>query len=154
MSTPCRNSYTVRFKASVVEWQCKNEASIHTTAKHFSINRKCVCKWCQMYSRLKGQTCGGLGKRRRLCWGKPLSVELDQKVFEFLEEERSEGRPVSNQLLKTKVIQIAGGLKIAGFRANCGWLSRCKQQYNVGVRAGTNNAQKIPADYEDLFFFL
>ena len=150
MSTPRRNSYTVSFKVSVVEWQRKNEASIHRTAKYFSIDRKRVREWCQKYSLLKGQTSGAPGKRRRLCWGKPLSVELDQKVFEFLEEERSEGRPVSNQLLKTKAIQIAGGLKIAGFRASCGWLNRWKQRYNVGVRAGTNNAQKIPADYADL----
>ena len=28
--------------------------------------------------------------------------------------------------------------------------SRWKQRYNVGVRAGTNNAQKIPEDYADL----
>ena len=77
MSTPRRNSYTVRFKVSVVEWQRKNEASIHKTAKHFTIDRKRVCKWCQKYSPLKGQTCGALGKRRRLCCGKPLSVELE-----------------------------------------------------------------------------
>ena len=42
------NSYTVRFKVSVVEWQCKNEASIHRTAKHFSIeggrNHKRKCR--------------------------------------------------------------------------------------------------------------
>ena len=111
MSTPRRNSYAVSFKVSVVEWQRKNEASIHRTAKYFSIDRKRVCDG---------------------------------------EKERSEGRPVSNQLLKTRAIQIAGGLKIAGFRASCGWLSQWKQWYNVGVRAGTNNAQKIPADYADL----
>ena len=126
MSTPCRNSYTVRFKVSVVEWQRKNEASIHTTAKHFLINRKCVSEWCQMYSRLKGQTCGALGKRRRLCWGKPLSVELDQKVFEFLEEERSEGRPVSNQLLKTK------------FKLLVAWKSQVSEHAVVGWASGSN----------------
>ena len=35
--TPRRNSYTVGFKVCMVEWQRKNEASIHRTAKHFSI---------------------------------------------------------------------------------------------------------------------
>ena len=44
---PRRNSYTVRFKVFVVEWQRKNEASIHRTAKHFSIeggsNRERKC---------------------------------------------------------------------------------------------------------------
>ena len=52
---PCRNSYTVRFKVSVVEWQCKNEASIHRTTKHFSIvggrsrKRKCCIPPCSLY---------------------------------------------------------------------------------------------------------
>ena len=149
MSNLRRNSYTVKFKVSVVEWHRNNEASLHKRAKRFSVDRKHVREWCQKYSVLKGQTSGALGKRRRLTHGKPLSVELDQKVFEFLEDERSEGRPVSNQLLKTKAIQIAGGLRIEGFKASCGWLSRWKQRYNVEVRAGTNSVQRLPADYAD-----
>ena len=39
----CRDVYSsskLRFNVSVVEWQCKNETSIHRTAKHFSINSK------------------------------------------------------------------------------------------------------------------
>ena len=149
MSFFCRNSYTVKFKVSVVEWHRNNEASLHKTAKRFSVDRKRVCEWCQKYSTLKGQTSGALGKRRRLIHGNPLSVELDQKVFEFLENERSKGRPVSNQLLKTKALQIAGGLGIENFQGSCGLLSRWKQRYNVGVRAGTSSAQRLPADYAD-----
>ena len=56
---------------------------------------------------------------------------------------------MSNQLLKTKALQIAGGLKLEGFRASCGWLSRWKRRYGVGVRVGTNSAQRLPADYAD-----
>ena len=37
------------------------------------------------------------------CGRKPLSSNLDVKLFEFLEEERSEGRPVSNELLRMRV---------------------------------------------------
>ena len=36
-SLPRSNSYTVRFKVSVMEWQHKNEVSIHRTTQHFSI---------------------------------------------------------------------------------------------------------------------
>ena len=143
MSNLRRNSYTVKFKVSVVEWHRNNEASLHKTAKRFSVDRKRVREWCQKYSVLKGQTSGALGKRL------PMANPSRQKVFEFVEDERSEGRPVSNQLLKTKAIQIAGGLRIEGFKASCGWLSRWKQRYNVGVRAGTNSAQRLPADYAD-----
>ena len=42
ISPPRRNSYTVRFKVSVLEWQCKNEASIRRNAKSFPINRKFI----------------------------------------------------------------------------------------------------------------
>jgi len=62
----------------MVEWQCRNEASVHTQAKEFADDRKRVREWCQCYSTLKGQTHGMLGKRRRLRCGQPLSVNLDR----------------------------------------------------------------------------
>ena len=43
-----------------------------------------------------------------------MSIDLDQKVFEFLEKERSEGRVGTNDMLRTKAVQIAGGLSIQG----------------------------------------
>ena len=98
----------------------------------------------------KRRTVETQGKRRRVCCGKPLSTELDQKVYEFLEEERSQGRAVSNEVLKSRALQVAGGLRIEGFKASCGWLERWKRRYNVGMRAGINNAQKLPSDYVDL----
>ena len=63
---PCRKSYKVRFKVSVVEWQYKNETNISRSIA--SVFTSCV------KSLLKAQTCGTLGKRRRLCCGKPLYI--------------------------------------------------------------------------------
>jgi len=37
-----RNSYTVKFKVSVEEWQRQNEASVHRPAKEFANDRKRV----------------------------------------------------------------------------------------------------------------
>ena len=59
-----KNSYTVKFKVSIVELQCQNESSVHRPAKEFADDRKRVREWCQCYSTLKGQTRGVLGKRR------------------------------------------------------------------------------------------
>jgi len=86
-----RNSYTVKFKDAVVEWQCQNEASVHKPVKEFADNRKCVREWCQCYSTLKGQTCGVLGKRRRLRCGHPFSVNLDRQVSGGQEKRRQIG---------------------------------------------------------------
>ena len=77
------------------------------------------------------QSSGAQGKRRRVCCGKPLSTELDQKVYEFLEEERSQERAVSNELFKLGALQVASGLMIKGFKASCGWLERWKRRYNM-----------------------
>ena len=41
-----------------------------------------------------------------------MSTDLDQKVFQFLDEERSEGRVVINDMLRTKAVQIAGNVSI------------------------------------------
>ena len=47
---------------------------------------------------------GVLGKRRHLRCGQPLSVDLDQKVFKFLEDETDRCSYVSSQLLYRSVI--------------------------------------------------
>lgn len=81
---------------------------------------------------------------------KPLTSQLNIRLFEFLEEERSEGRPVSNELLRMRALQIAGGLQIgATFRASPGWLARWKRQFNVGLWCGTSNSQFLQADHAE-----
>ena len=72
------------------------------------------------------------------------------KVFEFLEEERSEGRPVSNELLRRRALQIAGGMQLEDtFTASAGWIARWKSRFGVGIRCGTNSSQFVPANYAD-----
>ena len=61
-------------KVFVVEWKCKNEASVHRTAKEFAVDRKSVHKWCQYYSILKGQT------HARSAWKMPPSMLLPSNV--------------------------------------------------------------------------
>ena len=151
MATLRRNSYTVEFKLSVIDWQRKNQASIHQTASEYSIDRKRVREWSQKYTLLRANAGGTKKKRRKINGGRPpASVDLDLKVFEFLEAERSEGRVVTNDMLQMRALQIAGGLQLDAFKASYGWLWRWKRRYGVGMRTGTNSAQKLPADYHDL----
>jgi len=70
-----RNSYTARSP-----WLSGNTEQLRNSPSIAMCSREC-------YSTLNGQTRGVLGKRRCLRCGQPLSVNLDHKVFEFLEEE-------------------------------------------------------------------
>ena len=50
--------------------------------------------------------------------------QLDQAVFQFLEEEQAEGRVVRNKDLQRKAIQLAGAFNVQGFAASHMWLKR------------------------------
>ena len=134
-----QKGYTVEF---VVDWLRTHDHDISLASREFGIDRKRIREWDHY---LKQHNHGTLAKKRRLGGGRcPLSKELDEKVFEFLEEHRSNGLAVSNISS-----EIAGGLRLQGFKCTSGWLHRWKGRYNVGYRRGTNVSQKVPADYAD-----
>ena len=81
-----------------------------------------------------------------------MNEDLDQQVLLYLQEERDAGRPVSNEALMEKARALARGVEgVEGvdpeFKASAGWLKRWKKRNNVGIRRGTNEAQKLPEDY-------
>lgn len=81
----------------------------------------------------------------------PASPELDQAVFDFLEEERSEGRVMTNKMLLRRAREIAGGMGITEqFKAFPMWLRCWKRRFGVSMRSGTNASQKVPADFAEL----
>lgn len=89
-------------------------------------------------------------KHRKLHQGVELtSLELDVAVFEYLQEERSEGRVVRNKDLKSKALDIAQGLGLGMFKASNSWLWRWRQRWNMGMRRGTNTSQRVPALYQE-----
>ena len=71
-------------------------------------------------------------------------------MFQYLEEERAEGRVVTNSDLTRKALQIALGLGLTSFKASPGWLLRWKRRHSVGLRFGTNSSQLVPTDYAEL----
>ena len=115
----------------------ENDGCIHKAAREFNIDRKRVREWDRKYNELQRMNAGA--KRWKLCTGRtPLSPE-----------ERSEGRPLSNACLQAKAAEIGSGLCLSGFKSSSGWLWWWKRRNGVGMRCGTNSAQKVPADYAD-----
>ena len=136
----------------VVDWLRKNDCNVSKAAREFEVDRKRVREWNQKYEVLKSNSVGSKAKRRKIgeCGRNPLSTDLDLHVFRYLEEERAEGRVVTNNDLTRKALQIALGLGLTGFKASPGWLLRWKRRHSVGVRCGTNSSQMVPADYAEL----
>ena len=75
---------TPTLSSSRFPWQRKNGASVHRTAKEFTIDSLACPRVVSISnSTSKGQTSGMLGKRRCLRCGQPLSVNLDHRVSEL-----------------------------------------------------------------------
>ena len=79
----------------------------------------------------------------------PKCQQLDNEVFEFLLDDRLAGRPVSNEDLQLKARDIAQGIPgMEDFKGSDGWLVCWKKRNAVGIRRGTNESQKLPADFQ------
>ena len=68
-------------------------------------------------------------------------------MFEFLEEERSEGRCVRNCDLREKALEVAASLNLPNFKASPQWMAIRKRRWNVGRPRGTNTSQRVKSSY-------
>ena len=74
------------------------------TANQFSIDRRCVRDWNAKYEELKRHKATLKGKKARKMHDgcEQLSVQLDDQVYDFLQERRNFGLAVSNIALIDK----------------------------------------------------
>ncbi|KAM7310645.1 uncharacterized protein LOC121832848 [Ixodes scapularis] len=145
-----RNSYTIQRKVEVVQWHKKNGDNVSKTARHFELDRKRVREWSTNYQSLL-QQCHGKNKfKRAINNGRPVfSEELDEALMDFLDTERAAGRAVSNRVLQEHARKLAVQMNLGNFEASNHYLARWKARFNVSMRVGTNESQKLPADYAD-----
>ena len=104
---------------------------------------------------LKQHTRGREAQKMRLHHGADfISLDIECDVLNYLLEERAKGIPVSNLDLKEKAMEIAKSLpqtaRIVNFKASDGWVRAWKKRNRIALLRGTNDSQKIPADYGEL----
>lgn len=146
-----RRRYTVTEKIEVIGWHRRNGCNFSKTEREFSISRKQIRTWEKEYEKLVKFSGSATDKARKSLGpgGAPKSNELDRTVYDWFEEERVHGRVVTNFNLQGKAREIASQLRVTNFVASNGWLRRWKTRFSVGLRRGTNDAQKVPADYKE-----
>ncbi|XP_041366065.1 tigger transposable element-derived protein 6-like [Gigantopelta aegis] len=145
-----RKRYTVKDKLDVVGWFRRNGRNLSAAEREYGISRKQVRLWDKDYEKLLMFSKGKDSERKNIGSGaEAMNTEMDQAVFEWFKDERAEGRCVSNYFLQSKAREVASQIRVQKFQASNGWLRRWKQRYSVGIRRGTNDAQKIPSDYKE-----
>ena len=98
----------------MIDWLRKSDCNVSKAAREFEVDRKRAREWNQKYEVLKSNSVGSKAKHHKIgeSGRNPLSTDLDLRVFQYLEEERAEGRVVTNSDLTRKALQIALGLGI------------------------------------------
>ncbi|XP_042147347.1 uncharacterized protein LOC120837121 [Ixodes scapularis] len=145
-----RNSYTIQRKVEVAQWHKKNGDNLSKTARHFELDRKQVREWSSNYQSLL-QQCHNKNKfKRAINNGRPVfSEELDEALMDFLDTEWAAGRAVSNCVLQEHARKLAVQMNLGNFEASKHYLAHWKACFNVLIRVGTNESQKLPADYAE-----
>lgn len=146
-----RHSYDLLFKVNAVKWLQEHGNNVSNAAKEFRVNRKQIREWRDSQDFLNKQAVGKMRKSRKLHSGKKVvSVELDERLFAFFLDKRTNGLIVNIQMLQEKAKEIAQELRLSRevFRASKGYIYSWKKRYSVVKRRKTNESQKTPADME------
>lgn len=143
----CRRSFTVKKKLSVLKWMEENNAGLKATGREFGIAPSVLRDWVRKKVCLQENSVGTFGKKRKLHPGPAeRSSELDNKLFEFLVEQRGLGHSVSISDLQIKAREIAAGLDedLGEFRASVGFILKWKKRFSVTRRRKTTDSRKDP----------
>ena len=73
----------------------------------------------------------------------PKSIELEERVYEFLRLARERGRSITGPTLRSMAIAEAQDLKIEDFKASDGWLSKFKSRHGIKAKTISGEAKAV-----------
>ena len=77
--------------------------------------------------------------------------EVDREVLEFVLERWKNGLPVTSDIIREKVNEVARAQNIQRhvFKASCGCVDRFMRRSGLSLRRRTAICQKLPTDFEE-----
>ncbi|XP_070786398.1 major centromere autoantigen B-like [Enoplosus armatus] len=138
-----RRRFDFKFKERVLEYAEKHSGE--KTARHFNIDTKRIRYWrkqkCELLLADKG--------RARLTGGgrKKVSLELEERLSEWIYSMRDKHNRVSRNMIKNKALEIYPSVSDGGkvFVASTGWLQRFLERNDLSLRRRTPMIQTDPS---------
>ena len=141
-----RKSYTREFKLQVIDYYRNPRNTLYATAKHFSVDKKCILRWSSEETKIKKSSKGS--KHCQHTKRGPYERMEEVLVKEF-QELRLKGLRVTGYWFKIRAKQLAEEMEPGTrFVASEGWFSRFKARHSVSLRRPTNASQKPASDKE------
>ena len=122
-----RMKHSAKFKLQVIKF---TQESNNCAAGHeFCVSKKLIHDWRKQVEKLK---C--MPKNKCSNCGKPCQwPELEDKLFQWIEEQRQSGYIVTRNLIIIKAEAMAAELQITGFLASNCWCTKFLQGKNLAL---------------------
>nr|XP_033471765.1 uncharacterized protein LOC117249958 [Epinephelus lanceolatus] len=137
-----RRKFDFNFKETVLKFAEEN--SVEKTARLFNIDSKRVRDWRKQKEAL---LLGDHGRARLAGGGrKKVSVELEERLSEWISSMRDKQKRVSRSMIKKKALEIYPSVSDGGktFVASTGWLQKFLERNNLSHRRRTTVPQEDP----------
>lgn len=138
-----RHAYDADFKLKAISHAV--EHGNRAAAREFHINESMVRKWRKQEDDLrqvKKTTQSFRGNKAR--W-----PQLEDKIEQWVIEQRAAGRSVSTVTIRLKATALARDMNINDFRGAPSWCFRFMKRRNLSIRTRTTVSQQLPKDYQE-----
>lgn len=143
MAPAKRHSYEAGFKLMVIGFAL--EHGNRAAGREYNINESMVRKWRKQENELRQ-----VRKTQKSFRGnKARWPQLEDKLEQWVMEQRAACRSVSTITIRLKAITMAQDMEINDFRGGPSWCFRFMRRHNLSIRTRTTVSQQLPKDYEE-----
>ena len=113
-----------------------------SVAVEYGVKKNTISTWITNKRKISEAYESGQLNSSRKKLKKSDNKELDEAVFNWFKNARSNNIPVNGIIIKEKALSLAKSLELTDFRASDEWLDKLKQRHNVTFKAvsGEENA--------------
>lgn len=138
-----RQAYEAQFKLQAISYAVLN--GNRAAAKEFHINESMVRKWRKQESELRQAK----ETKQSFRGNKARWPQLEDRLEDWIVEERAAGRSVSTVAIRLKATAMAQDLNIQHFQGGPSWCFRFMKRRRLSIRQRTAAAQQLPEDYDE-----
>ena len=111
-------------------------------AKEYGVKKNTISTWIANKRKIIEAYESGQVSSSRKKLKKSDNKDVDEAVFTWFKNVRSNNIPANGIIIKEKALSLAKSLELTDFRASDGWLDKWKQRHNVTFKAvsGEGNA--------------
>lgn len=136
-------NYTASFKLAVI----KRAETIGNrgAGREYEVDERCIRRWRNNKKKIEKMP----RFKRADRYGKTKYPQLEEKLEEWVNNEREKGLAISTVRIRLRAKLIAENMGITDFKAGPSWCYRFMKRRKLSIRTRTSIGQSLPEDWEE-----